>query len=76
MIKKNVYGEGNYEASRRYNKKTREFAQSGRVDEAARNAAPATPEQAQELEQAEQIGKARGKGDETPHDSGNPNRKQ
>ena len=36
----NVYGEGNYAASRQYNDATRDFAQSGRVDEAARKAAP------------------------------------
>jgi hypothetical protein len=44
--KRNVYGEGNYEASRKYEEATRKFIESGRVDEAARAAAPkARPKQ-------------------------------
>ena len=34
------HGEGNYKASRQYNDATKKFVESGRVDEAARNAAP------------------------------------
>jgi hypothetical protein len=33
-------GEGNREAARHYNEEARKFAQSGRVDEAARQAKP------------------------------------
>ena len=51
-------GEGNKTAARRYNEMQRRFAQSGQVDEKAREAAKAldTPEK-QELKRAEAIGK-------------------
>ena len=35
-----VQGEGDYEAGRRYDKAAREFAESGKVEPAARDAAP------------------------------------
>ena len=44
--KKNVYGEGNYEASRQYNAATKEFVKKADIEQAARNAAPRTPEEA------------------------------
>lgn len=53
-----VYGEGNYAASREYNRATRAFAQSGRVEEAAAAAAPADPQEAAELRAAEAEGKS------------------
>jgi len=51
--KQNVYGEGNYDASRKYNDATKKFVKSGRVGQAARDAAPKTPRDAAEMEQAE-----------------------
>ncbi len=51
--KHNVYGEGNYEASRRYNDATKRFVESGHVEQAARDAAPRTPEEAAQLQRAE-----------------------
>jgi len=33
--KRNILGEGNYQASRVYNKATKQFVESGRVEEAA-----------------------------------------
>lgn len=54
-----LQGEGNYDASRRYREKTEAFVESGRVDEAAESAAHVTPEEARELEQAEQAGRDR-----------------
>jgi hypothetical protein len=38
--KDQVQGEGDYEAGRRYDKASREFAESGRVEPAAHDAAP------------------------------------
>ena len=38
--KQNEYGEGNYKATREYNAATKKFVESGRVDAAARDAAP------------------------------------
>ena len=59
-----VQGEGDYEAARRYDKAAREFAESGKVDDAARKAEPANPAEAAELERAEEAGKARAKGED------------
>jgi hypothetical protein len=60
----NVQGEGDYEAARRYDKAAREFAESGKVEEAARDAKPTSPEEADELRQAEREGKAHAKGED------------
>lgn len=54
-------GEGDREAARRYNERTRKFVDAGRVDQAARDAANMTEEERREAEQAEQIGKRRAK---------------
>ena len=51
--KRNVHGEGNYEASRQYNEATKRFVESGRVERAARDAAPRDAEEAVALKQAE-----------------------
>ena len=59
--KDNVHGEGNYEASRQYNEATKRFVQSGRVEEAAREAAPANAKEAAEMKQAEQAALLRAK---------------
>ena len=57
----NVQGEGDYESARKYNKDAKEFAQSGKVHEAARAAKPENEQQARAMEQAEQAGKSRAK---------------
>lgn len=61
---KDLQGEDNYDASRRYDKAAQDFAQSGKVDEAARAARPLTPEEAEELHRAEQAGKSHSKGED------------
>jgi hypothetical protein len=58
-----VQGEGDYVAARRYDKAAREFAESGKVEPAAREAAPDSPQQAEELKRAEEIGKSHSKGE-------------
>jgi hypothetical protein len=65
-MKKNVYGEGNYEATRDYNSRTRKFIDSGRVDAAAKAAAPASPAEAQDMKHAEEAALLRAKGDDAP----------
>jgi len=40
LKKRNVHGEGNYEATRKYNEGLRNFIRSGRVGRAARDAEP------------------------------------
>ena len=59
-----VQGEGNYDATRRYDKAAREFAESGRVDDAARKAQPVSPQEAEELLRAERAGRAHSKGED------------
>ncbi len=56
---KELQGEGNYDASRRYREKTEAFIESGRVNDAAESAAHVAPEEARDLEQAEQAGRDR-----------------
>jgi len=68
--KDKVHGEGNYAASREYDEAARKFAQSGKVDRAARNAAPSSPQQAKDMERAEKIGKSRSKGEDPELDEG------
>lgn len=45
-------GEGNREAARQYNEETREFAESGKVDEAAEKASEQDPGEAEAAERA------------------------
>ena len=47
--KQNVYGEGNYEATRQYNASTKKFIEAGKVEKAARDAAPNSPEEATQI---------------------------
>jgi len=53
-----VQGEGDKEAARHYDEKTREFVESGKVGEAAEKAAEQDPAEA---ESAEQAGRERSK---------------
>lgn len=53
-----VQGEGNYSASRRHRKSAEEFLESGKVEQAAEDAAPETPAEAEELRKAEDAGRA------------------
>ncbi len=58
-----VQGEGDYAAGRRYDQAAREFAESGKVEPAAHDAAPTSDEEAAELERAENEGKSHSKGE-------------
>ena len=62
--KDQVQGEGDYDAARRYDKASREFAESGKVEPAARDAAPDDARQAEEMERAEAEGKSHAKGED------------
>jgi hypothetical protein len=52
-------GEGNHEADRRYREDTKRFIDSGRVEEAAREAKRAVETDGEELARAEEEGKSR-----------------
>lgn len=69
-----VQGEGDYKAAERYNESARSFVDSGKAARASRNAAPASNEEAKELEAAEKAGLARSKG-EDPASPRSPHRK-
>jgi hypothetical protein len=58
---KGVQGEGNYDAARSFNEAERKFVASGRVDAAARAAAPRSEAEQQTMIAAEQEGKRRSK---------------
>lgn len=55
---RNSKGEGDREADRHYREKTRDFVESGKVDEAAEKARNQDPEEA---EKAEEAGRKRAK---------------
>ena len=60
------HGEGNYKAARQYNEGLKEHVQSHDIEKEARDAAPTTPAEAREMEEAENIGKSRARGEQTP----------
>jgi len=60
----NVHGEGNYAASRQYNDATKDFVQSGRVESAARAAAPRNAADARQMADAEAECKCHSKGED------------
>jgi hypothetical protein len=64
--KGNVYGEGNYQATRDYNEATKKFIEAGKVDKAARDAAPRNAQEATEMKQAEQAALLRAKDSPPP----------
>ena len=61
--KDKVEGEGSYSASKEYNERTKKFVDSGKVEQAARDAAPKSEEEAHAMQKAERIGKQHAKED-------------
>lgn len=59
-----VEGEGSYSGTKDYNERTKDFVDSGKVDEAARSAKPQSEEEAHQMQKAERIGKQRAKGED------------
>jgi hypothetical protein len=59
--KDKVEGEGSYSGTKDYNRRTKKFIDSGKVDEAARDAEPQSEEEKQAMQKAERIGKQRAK---------------
>src|SRR5262249_16003804 len=55
--KDKVEGEGSYTGAKDYDKRTKKFVDSGKVEQAANDAAPKSEEEAREMEKAERIGK-------------------
>jgi hypothetical protein len=63
--KDKVEGEGSYTGTEDYNKRTMKFVNSGKVQDAANDAAPKSEQEAREMQEAERIGKQHVK-DEDP----------
>jgi hypothetical protein len=61
---KKVKGEGDYEATRRYRKRTEEYLESHDVEKDARRAAPRSRQEAESLAAAEAAGRKRAKGED------------
>lgn len=61
-----MHGEGNYEATHQYNKATKTFIDAGKVDQAVKDAAPKTKQEAADMERAEKEAKAHLKEDDPP----------
>jgi hypothetical protein len=59
-----VQGEGDYEATRRYRKRTEKYLESNDVAKAAARAAPRSQKEARTLEAAEAAGKKRARGED------------
>jgi hypothetical protein len=59
-----VQGEGDYEATRRYRKRTEKYLESNDVVRSAARAAPRSRKEAKELAAAEAAGKKRAKGED------------
>jgi len=59
-----VEGEGSYKGSKDYNERTKKFVDSGKVEQAARDAKPGSTEEGHAMEKAERIGKKHAKGED------------
>ena len=59
-----IQGEGDYEAARRFRKRTDEFIENNDVEKAALRAAPETGKEAEDMQAAEAAGKKRAKGED------------
>jgi hypothetical protein len=59
-----IEGEGSYTAAAQYNRDVQAFVESHDVEAAAREAAPATPEEASQLANAENKGRSRSRGED------------
>ena len=62
--KEKVQGEGDYEAARRFRKRSEEYVENNDVEKAALRAAPETSEDAEAMEAAEAAGMKRSKGED------------
>jgi histone H3/H4 len=73
--KSGIQGEGDYEATRRYRKRTEAFIAKNDVGKIARQAAPHSKAEAKELVDAEATGRARAKTKSKPAAARAPGRR-
>ena len=62
--KDKVEGEGSYSGTKDYNERTKKFVDSGKVDQAAREAEPKDEAEKHAMQKAERLGKKRAKGED------------
>ena len=67
-----VEGEGSYSGARQYDEATQKFVKKGKVQEAARAAAPQSSAEAAEMEAAEEEGRRHAKEEDPALQGGNP----
>ncbi|MBD3812573.1 MAG: hypothetical protein IE917_10170 [Betaproteobacteria bacterium] len=61
--KPRIQGEGDYDSAKKYDEQARAFADSGKVEQAARAAAPRNPQEQEDMQRAEREGRSHAKGD-------------
>jgi hypothetical protein len=61
MDDKERKGEGSYTGTKEYNERTKKFVESGKVEEAARDAEPKSEEEKHAMQKAERVGRQRAK---------------
>lgn len=69
-----VQGEGDYDAARRYNQAVERFTESGRVEQAARDAEPDSANERDGMQRAEDIGRSRSRDQAEHADSTGPDK--
>jgi hypothetical protein len=62
---KDLQGEGNYDAAKEFDEAEEKFVKSGKLDQAARDAEPKSPEEKEAMERAEEEARSHAK-DEDP----------
>lgn len=62
MSKPGIQGEGDYDSAKKYDEQAHAFAESGKVEQAAKAAAPRNPQEEEEMRRAEVEGRSRAKG--------------
>jgi hypothetical protein len=63
------YGEGNYKGTKQYNEGLKDHVVNHDIEREARNAAPRSPDEARDMERAEEIGRSRARsGKQSPDD--------
>lgn len=73
--KSRIQGEGDYDSARKYDEHAQKFAQSGKVEQAARDAAPRNDQERDEMRKAEAEGRSHAKGQgNVGQDKGSPDR--
>jgi hypothetical protein len=61
--KSGIQGEGDYDSAKKYDEQARAFAESGKVEQAARAAAPRNAQEQEDMRRAEREGRSHAKGD-------------